>query len=69
MVLNGGNSDKVIVTCIKDKKLTLVIIDSNTKGVSINSFKTIDDQSCAEISLIIIDEMVEIGRASCRERV
>mgnify|MGYP001159754773 FL=1 len=56
LVLNGGNSNKVIVTCTKDKKLTLVMIDSNTKGVSINSFKTIDDQSCAEISF----ENVEI---------
>tara|TARA_B100001113_G_scaffold141355_1_gene115763 strand:- start:475 stop:1566 length:1092 start_codon:yes stop_codon:yes gene_type:complete len=57
LVLNGGNSNKLIVTCIKDNKLTLVIVDSDAKGVSINSFKTIDDQSCAEISF----ENVEIN--------
>ena len=50
LVLNGSNSEKLIVTCIKDNVFNLVILDSNTEGVSINSFSTVDGQSCSEIS-------------------
>ena len=50
LVLNGANAQKLIVSCSKGDELTLVILDSNTKGVSINSFSTIDGQSCSEIS-------------------
>lgn len=58
LVLNGANADKLIISCSKDSNFTLVIVDSNTEGVSINSFTTIDGQSCSEISLenIQIDE-------------
>ena len=50
LVLNGSNSEKLIVTCIKDNIFNLVILDSNTEGVAINSFSTVDGQSCSEIS-------------------
>ena len=50
LVLNGENAEKLIVSCTKDEQLHLVIIDSSAKGVSINSFATIDGQSCSEIS-------------------
>ena len=50
LVLNGANAEKLIVSCTKDEQLYLVIIDSSAQGVSINSFATIDGQSCSEIS-------------------
>ena len=50
LVLNGANADKIITTCMSDKELKIIILDSNTSGLSINSFSTVDGQSCAEIS-------------------
>ena len=50
LVLNGSNSEKLIITCSKDDSLCIVIVDSKTPGVSVNSFSTVDGQSCAEIS-------------------
>lgn len=58
LVLNGANSEKIIVTCIKDDILNLVILDTKASGVSMNSFSTVDGQSCSEISFenVKIDE-------------
>ena len=50
LVLNGSNAEKIIVTCTNDDTLNIVVLDSNTPGVSINSFSTVDGQSCSEIS-------------------
>ena len=50
LVLNGANAEKLIVSCTKDDQLNLVLVDSATKGISSNSFATIDGQSCSEIS-------------------
>ena len=50
LVLNGSNAEKVIVTCTNDDTLNIVVLDANTPGVSINSFSTVDGQSCSEIS-------------------
>ena len=50
LVLNGANADKIIVTCSDDETLNIAILDANTSGVSINSFSTVDGQSCSEIS-------------------
>ena len=50
LVLNASNADNLIVTCKKDNELNLIIMDSNTEGVSINSYSTVDGQSCSEIS-------------------
>ena len=49
-VLNGSNAEKIIVTCTNDDTLNIVVLDANTPGVSINSFSTVDGQSCSEIS-------------------
>ena len=50
LVLNGSNAEKIIVTCTIDDTLNIVVLDANTPGVSINSFSTVDGQSCSEIS-------------------
>ena len=50
LVLNGANADKIIVTCSDDETLNIAILDVNTSGVSLNSFSTVDGQSCSEIS-------------------
>ena len=50
LVLNGSNAKKLIISCMKDNKFNLIILDSDTDGVSINSFSTVDGQSCSEIS-------------------
>ncbi len=50
LVLNASNADNLIVTCKKDNELNLVIMDSNAEGISINSYSTVDGQSCSEIS-------------------
>ncbi len=50
LVLNGSNAEKIIVTCTDDDTLNIVILDANSPGVSINSFSTVDGQSCSEIS-------------------
>ena len=50
LVLNGSNAHKLIVSCSKDGELVLVILDSDMDGVSMNSFSTVDGQSCSEIS-------------------
>ena len=50
LVLNGSNAEKIIVTCTNEDILNIVVLDANTSGVSINSFSTVDGQSCSEIS-------------------
>ena len=50
LVLNGSNAEKIIVTCSNDDSLNIVVLDASTPGVSINSFSTVDGQSCSEIS-------------------
>ena len=50
LVLNGSNAEKIIVTCTNDDTLNIVLLDANTPAVSINSFSTVDGQSCSEIS-------------------
>ena len=50
LVLNGSNAKKLIISCMKDNKFNLIILDSDTDGISINSFSTVDGQSCSEIS-------------------
>lgn len=50
LVLNGSNAKKLIISCMKDNEFNLIILDSDTDGVAINSFSTVDGQSCSEIS-------------------
>ena len=60
LVLNGSNAEKIIVTCTNDDTLNIVVLDANTPGVSINSFSTVDGQSCSEISF----ENVKLGKSN-----
>mgnify|MGYP001418223944 CR=1 FL=1 len=50
LVLNGSNADKIITTCNNDGEFKIIILNSNLDGVSVNSFPTVDGQSCAEVS-------------------
>ena len=49
LVLNGANASKLIVTCKKGNDFSLVIVDTSQEGVSLNSFATIDGQTCSEV--------------------
>ena len=60
LVLNGANAKKLIVSCMKDNELNLVLVDSSANGISLNSFATIDGQSCSEISF----ENVEVDNSN-----
>ena len=50
LVLNGKNASKLIVSCIKNGQFSLVLVDKSAKGVSFNSFKTIDEKTCSEFT-------------------
>jgi alkylation response protein AidB-like acyl-CoA dehydrogenase len=50
LVLNGKNASKLIVSCVKNDEFLLVLIDTAAEGVSFNTFKTIDEKTCAEFS-------------------
>ena len=50
LVLNGSNAKKLIISCMKNNEFNLIILDSDTDGVSINSFLTVDGKSCSESS-------------------
>ena len=58
LVLNGKNASKLIVSCIKNDEFKLVLVDTSADGVSFNSFKTIDEQTCAEFTFenVNVDE-------------
>ena len=69
LVLNGSNAEKIIVTCNNDDTLNIVVLDANTPGVSINSFSTVDGQSCSEISFenVKLDKLNIIATGSDAE--
>ena len=50
LVLNGNNASKVIVSCVRNGELSLVLVDTTADGVSFNTFRTIDEQTCAEFT-------------------
>ena len=50
LVLNGKNASRLIVSCIKNNEFHLLLVDPSAEGVSFNSFKTIDEQTCAEFT-------------------
>ena len=50
LVLNGGNANKLVVSCIHNEELALVIVNADKDGISMNTFPTVDGQSCAEIT-------------------
>ena len=50
LVLNGGNADQFIVLAKQESSSVLILVDSDVDGLSVQSFKTIDGQTCAELS-------------------
>ena len=50
LVLNGGNADQFIVLANQEGSSVLILVDSDVDGISVQSFKTIDGQTCAELS-------------------
>ncbi len=50
LVLNGGNADQFIVLANQEGSSVLILVDSDVDGLSVQSFKTIDGQTCAELS-------------------
>ena len=50
LVLNGKNASKLIVSCVMNEELSLVLVDTTADGVSFNTFRTIDEKTCAEFT-------------------
>ena len=50
LVLNGGNADQFIVLATHDNSPALIIFDADVEGLSVQSFKTLDGQTCGELS-------------------
>ena len=51
LVLNGGNADQFIVLANQEgSSSVLILVNSDVDGLSAQSFKTIDGQTCAELS-------------------
>ena len=51
LVLNGSNADHIITSVMLDDEFALVLIDQGVSGYSLNSYSTVDGQTCAEIKL------------------
>jgi alkylation response protein AidB-like acyl-CoA dehydrogenase len=64
LVYHAGSADKIIVTARspggqRDKAgISLFIVDANTKGLSLKSYRTLDGQRASEVIL----DGVEVGR-------
>ena len=50
LVLNGGNADQFIVLASHENSPALVLVDADVKGLSVQSFKTLDGQTCGELT-------------------
>jgi alkylation response protein AidB-like acyl-CoA dehydrogenase len=50
LVLNGGNADQFIVLANHENSPVLALIDAGIKGLSVQSFKTLDGQTCGELT-------------------
>jgi alkylation response protein AidB-like acyl-CoA dehydrogenase len=50
LVLNGGNADQFIVLANHENSPILALIDAGIKGLSVQSFKTLDGQTCGELT-------------------
>ena len=46
LVLNGGNANQFIVLATHDNSPALVLVEADAEGLSIQSFKTLDGQTC-----------------------
>ena len=50
LVLNAANANQYIVLATHDNSPALVMIDADIKGLSVQSFKTLDGQTCGELT-------------------
>jgi len=50
LVLNGGNANKFIVLATHDNAPALALVEADVEGLSIQSFKTLDGQTCGELT-------------------
>ena len=50
LVLNGGNANQFIVLASYEKSSVLVLVDADVEGLSVQSFKTLDGQTCGELT-------------------
>ena len=50
LVLNAGNANQFIVLATHENAPALVIINAEDKGISVQSFKTLDGQTCGELT-------------------
>jgi alkylation response protein AidB-like acyl-CoA dehydrogenase len=48
--LNGGNANKFIVLATHDNAPALALVEADVEGLSIQSFKTLDGQTCGELT-------------------
>jgi len=66
LVLNGANASHLIVSSVMNDELCLAVIDSSADGVSLNSYTTIDNQSCAEITFenVSVDPSLIISKGN-----
>jgi len=50
LVLNAANANQYIVLATHENSPALVVIDADIKGLSVQSFKTLDGQTCGELT-------------------
>tara|TARA_B100000965_G_scaffold146363_1_gene121970 strand:+ start:39 stop:1145 length:1107 start_codon:yes stop_codon:yes gene_type:complete len=50
LVLNAGNANQFIVLATHENAPALVLIDADADGLSVQSFKTLDGQTCGELT-------------------
>jgi hypothetical protein len=50
IVLNAANSNQFIVLAMHDGKPALVLVESDTSGLELQSFRTLDGQTCGELT-------------------
>ena len=65
LVLNGGNANQFIVLAKHDGSSALIMIDADIDGLSMQSFKTIDGQTCGDLTFenvsIATDSIIASG--------
>lgn len=66
-VFNGATADKLIVSAaLADGELALFLVDSQSAGVDINGFRTLEDGRAANIVLdqVVVDSSARLGEGS-----
>ena len=70
LVLNAGNADQFIILAKKDDSPCMVLIDSQSDGLSVQSFKTLDGQTCGELTFenVQIDDQSVLAEGDDAEK-